>query len=190
MLLHTSISGLFVSFALKKLGAIEVAINADFRGPSLERMINLTRSSLLITSSEFFEPLADLQPSLVHLRNLVVTDSYDEEELSFPGVESVGFTSIVPDREDQPDVQVRDTNACAVLFTYYGLPDYTLAVWRNLWFHTGDYGRLDSQGYLYYIARKKDVIRHRGENILPGRGRGSHSHSFCSRRMCSARRPR
>ena len=36
---------------------------------------------------------------------------------------------------------------------------------RNGWFYTGDLGWLDEEGYLYFVDRKKDVIRRRGENI-------------------------
>lgn len=53
-----------------------------------------------------------------------------------------------------------------LLFTeYYGMPKETVESWRNLWFHTGDRGVMDEDGYFYFIDRKKDVIRRRGENI-------------------------
>jgi crotonobetaine/carnitine-CoA ligase len=53
-----------------------------------------------------------------------------------------------------------------LMFTgYWGRPDDTLAVLRNLWFHTGDLGRLDDDGFLYFVDRKKDYLRRRGENI-------------------------
>ncbi len=48
---------------------------------------------------------------------------------------------------------------------YLGQPDATLERMRNLWFHTGDLGRLDAAGNLYYVDRQKDAIRRRGENI-------------------------
>jgi crotonobetaine/carnitine-CoA ligase len=38
-------------------------------------------------------------------------------------------------------------------------------VLRNLWFHTGDLGRLDEDRFLYFVDRKKDYLRRRGENI-------------------------
>jgi crotonobetaine/carnitine-CoA ligase len=48
---------------------------------------------------------------------------------------------------------------------YYRMPDATLEAFRNLWFHTGDLAYLDEEGFLYYVGRKKDAIRRRGENI-------------------------
>jgi len=48
---------------------------------------------------------------------------------------------------------------------YWRRPDDTLAVLRNLWFHTGDLGRLDEEDFLYFVDRKKDYLRRRGENI-------------------------
>ena len=48
---------------------------------------------------------------------------------------------------------------------YWRMPEATLQAWRNLWFHTGDRGYLDDDGYLTFVDRKKDAIRRRGENI-------------------------
>lgn len=48
---------------------------------------------------------------------------------------------------------------------YHGMPEATAAAFRGGWFHTGDLGSLDSDGYLYFAARSSEVIRRRGENI-------------------------
>jgi crotonobetaine/carnitine-CoA ligase len=48
---------------------------------------------------------------------------------------------------------------------YWRRPEETLGVLRNLWFHTGDLARLDGDGFLSFVDRKKDYLRRRGENI-------------------------
>ena len=48
---------------------------------------------------------------------------------------------------------------------YWKRPEATVGAWRNLWFHTGDIGRIDSDGYLFFVDRKADYMRRRGENI-------------------------
>ena len=48
---------------------------------------------------------------------------------------------------------------------YLKNPEATQEVWRNGWFHTGDYCKRDGEGYFYFVDRKKDMIRRSGENI-------------------------
>jgi crotonobetaine/carnitine-CoA ligase len=48
---------------------------------------------------------------------------------------------------------------------YWRRPDATLAVTKNLWFHSGDLGWFDDNGFFYFSDRKKDYLRRRGENI-------------------------
>jgi crotonobetaine/carnitine-CoA ligase len=48
---------------------------------------------------------------------------------------------------------------------YWGRPEATTEASRNWWYHTGDVGRIDADGYLYFVDRKADYLRRRGENI-------------------------
>ncbi len=48
---------------------------------------------------------------------------------------------------------------------YYANPQATLKAWRNLWFHTGDSGYIDADGWVYFADRLGDRIRRRAENI-------------------------
>lgn len=47
---------------------------------------------------------------------------------------------------------------------YWRRPEDTARVWRNLWMHTGDLGRMEN-GYLFFTDRQKDYLRCRGENV-------------------------
>jgi len=62
------------------------------------------------------------------------------------------------------EVVVRGPN---VMKGYYNRPEATLDVMRNGWFHTGDIGVLDSDGYLAIVDRKKDMILRGGYNVYP-----------------------
>jgi crotonobetaine/carnitine-CoA ligase len=48
---------------------------------------------------------------------------------------------------------------------YFLDPEQTRAAFRDGWFLTGDLVRRDEDGYFFFVARKKDIIRRRGENI-------------------------
>lgn len=53
-----------------------------------------------------------------------------------------------------------------VMFTeYYKNPEATGEAWRNGWFHTGDLLRCDADGDFFFVDRKKDALRRRGENV-------------------------
>jgi acyl-CoA synthetase (AMP-forming)/AMP-acid ligase II len=50
---------------------------------------------------------------------------------------------------------------------YYKRPDLTAEAIRDGWLHSGDLGRLDEDGYLYLVDRKKDMIISGGVNVYP-----------------------
>ena len=52
-----------------------------------------------------------------------------------------------------------------VMQGYYRDPEQTRAAFRDGWFMTGDLMRRDADGHFYFVTRKKDIIRRRGENI-------------------------
>jgi long-chain acyl-CoA synthetase len=55
----------------------------------------------------------------------------------------------------------------SVMKGYYNRPEATGEVTRNGWFHTGDIGVFDSDGYLSIVDRKKDMILRAGYNVYP-----------------------
>ncbi len=55
-----------------------------------------------------------------------------------------------------------------IMLGYYENPEATKAVMKDGWFHTGDLGRFNKDGYLFIAGRKKEVIvLKNGENVFP-----------------------
>lgn len=87
----------------------------------------------------------------------------------------LGFVEAdVVDDDDRPvppntrgELVVRPKGPFTMFSGYHNKPEKTVEAWRNLWFHTGDYVTRDADGYYYFVDRKKDVIRRRGENLAP-----------------------
>ena len=63
------------------------------------------------------------------------------------------------------EIVFRPKEPFVMMLEYYNMPAKTLETFRNLWFHTGDLARKDEDGYYYFVDRKKDALRRRGENI-------------------------
>ncbi|MGH2795390.1 MAG: AMP-binding protein [Actinomycetota bacterium] len=63
------------------------------------------------------------------------------------------------------EIVVRAKVPNALYLGYWRKPDATIDTWRNLWHHTGDYGRADDKGWITFVDRKKDALRRRGENV-------------------------
>lgn len=63
------------------------------------------------------------------------------------------------------EIIVRPRIPNVMLHYYHKMPEKTVQDFRNFWFHTGDAGRMDKDGYIYFVDRVKDYIRRRGENI-------------------------
>jgi acyl-CoA synthetase (AMP-forming)/AMP-acid ligase II len=84
--------------------------------------------------------------------------------------DSVGFAMPVCDLAiDEPDpntgvgeLLVRGSN---VVQGYWNKPDATAETFVDGWLHTGDLGRIDDDGLLYIVDRKKDMINRGGENV-------------------------
>jgi carnitine-CoA ligase len=81
------------------------------------------------------------------------------------------FEVRIVDDEDQPvpegaigEIVFRPVRPDIMFSGYWRRPEDTVGVWRNLWMHTGDLGRVEN-GFLFFVDRKKDYLRVRGENI-------------------------
>jgi crotonobetaine/carnitine-CoA ligase len=63
------------------------------------------------------------------------------------------------------EILVRPKEPNLIALGYWRQHEATVHAFRDLWFHTGDLGRFDADGFMYFVGRRKDVIRRRGENV-------------------------
>lgn len=75
----------------------------------------------------------------------------------------------VPAERDEPGellIRCAGENPRSGFFSSYVNDDVaTQAAWRDGWFHTGDVVKQDADGMLYFVDRRKNIIRRSGENI-------------------------
>jgi crotonobetaine/carnitine-CoA ligase len=89
----------------------------------------------------------------------LVLDRWFEVEVRDP------LSDDVLPRGEVGEIMVRPKVPFGFMSGYAGLPEATVAAWRNFWFHTGDSGVMDEDGWVTFVDRTKDCIRRRGENI-------------------------
>jgi crotonobetaine/carnitine-CoA ligase len=84
----------------------------------------------------------------------------------------MGFDLRIVDELDEPvplgetgRIVYRPQEPLMMTYGYWRKPEATAAACRNLWWHTGDLGRLDGDGCLWFEGRLSDSLRRRGENI-------------------------
>lgn len=63
------------------------------------------------------------------------------------------------------EITCRPARPFSMMLEYVNMPDKTLEAFKNMWFHTGDMARKDEEGHFYFVDRKKDYMRCKGENI-------------------------
>lgn len=63
------------------------------------------------------------------------------------------------------EIVTRPRRPDSMMSGYWNAPQKTVDAFTDLWFHTGDMARRDEQGFMYFVDRKKDALRRRGENI-------------------------
>ena len=97
IMLENGVQYLAASYALHKLGIVEVSINRTFRGPALARTIGLTSAPIVITSAAHFEALAAVGGELGDVETLIVTDGQDTAQRLFPDWTIRPFDALLSD---------------------------------------------------------------------------------------------
>lgn len=105
---------------------------------------------------------------------MVTINSLGRSRVGSVGAARDDFDVVVLDADDNEvatgtvgEIAVRPRLPHVMTSGYFNKPQETLDAMRNLWFHTGDLGRFDAEGFLNFEGRSKELIRRGGEMISP-----------------------
>jgi carnitine-CoA ligase len=103
---------------------------------------------------------------------IITYDPYDQPRIGSCGKETGSFEVRIVDENDFPvasgtvgEIVARGRSPWITSQGYWNMPEKTVDLVKNHFYHTGDGGYLDEDGYLFFVDRMKDYIRRRGENI-------------------------
>jgi crotonobetaine/carnitine-CoA ligase len=103
---------------------------------------------------------------------IITYNPWDRPKIGSCGKATKSFEIRIVDDDDWPvppgtvgEIVARGTMPWATAMGYLNMPEKSVELMRNHFYHTGDAGYLDEDGYLFFQDRIKDYIRRRGENI-------------------------
>lgn len=103
---------------------------------------------------------------------LPIYSAFPQRRQGAAGMLHPNWEMTIVDDADQPvapgtpgELVFRPRQPWLMMQGYVGRPEATVEAWRNLWFHSGDIGRQDEDGWIFFIDRRKERIRRLGENI-------------------------
>jgi len=160
------------------MGAILEILNKDPDGPAMAQGHTLRAGWGIAMGAEQVD-------KFTRLFGVQFVTGYGSTEASMPVISEMGplqeglagkvvpgYEVAIVDQEDHllspgelGEIVVRPCRPNLIFLGYWGKPKETVQAWRNLWFHSGDAGFMDTQGQLFFVDRIKDVIRHRGNNV-------------------------
>lgn len=104
--------------------------------------------------------------------SFVTFDTVDESRPNSCGRAHPDWEVAIVDETDRPvppgtagEIVARPKKSWSMFSGYYRAESKTVQTLRNLWYHSGDAGLMDEDGWLYFKHRLNEAIRRRGENV-------------------------
>lgn len=130
-------------------------------------------------------PMVADKKAFEHRFGIQLVTGYGQTETGFVTLDKVGETRAgscgrahpdwevaIVDEKDRPlpvgavgEIVSRPKRSWCMFSGYYRAEGKTVQTLRNLWYHSGDAGFMDEEGWLYFKHRLNEAIRRRGENI-------------------------
>lgn len=174
-----SLAFLLLPWVLDILGALD-------KGELKKEDYDLTGWRLLYMGAQPTPPSV-IQRWRVYFPKMQFDMTYGLSETAGPGTTHLGIRNdskigaigkpgllwdirIVNDKsEDVPQGEIGEiiVKGAGVMKEYYMNPGLTASTIQDGWLHTGDMGKMDEDGYIYLVDRKKDLVISGGENIYP-----------------------
>ncbi len=123
-----------------------------------------------LTGGRLVEGYGLTEASTVVSANPLTKDGLVKEGVGIPFPDAdVRIVDLEDDGRDLPIGEAGEllVRGPQVMRGYWNQPEETAATLRDGWLHTGDIARMDEDGYLYIIERKKDLIIASGFNVYP-----------------------
>ena len=117
IMMENCIQYLALTYALKKIDIVEVSINRAFRGESLARMINATKTEYLFTSYAHLPALVAIRDRISKLKKIITLDAHKEFETHFKNIDIVNFDALRSDQTRHVFAKKADTDLATILFT-------------------------------------------------------------------------
>ena len=117
IMLPNCVQFLASSYALKKIGAIEVAINNTFRGVSLARTINITKCETLMMSGAYLNQLSDVKGELLYVKRIIMLDDHPSAKKLFSDKEVLPWQGMLSKLDTNFPCEFDDEETAVILFT-------------------------------------------------------------------------
>jgi crotonobetaine/carnitine-CoA ligase len=154
------------------LAQSESAFDADNRMWRCPYAIAITDEEWDAFERRFGTTLVDLYGLTETLGPCTVMPIWGEHRRGSVGWPNFGMEVRIVDDEgkevpigDVGEIAIKGEPGISLFKEYYNNPDATAQDLVDGWFFSGDHGRMDEDGYVYFIDRKKDVIKRGAENI-------------------------
>lgn len=157
-------------FAGRDLSSLRIQVYGS--APMAESWIRRALAALpqaLVTQGYGLTETAPILTFLEHRHHREALDSGNPGRLAAAGKTLPGVDLRIVDDDGKEvsaggsgEVIVRGPN---ITPGYHGMDALNAATFRNGWFHTGDVGKVDDEGFLYLLDRKNDIIVTGGENV-------------------------